>query len=327
MTTSLPVTLPWQASLWQRVVAAHQCQRLAHALLLSGPNGVGKRNFAWRLAGMLLCQCEKEDACGECPSCRQLMGGGHPGFTRLTREEGRRDISIDSVRAMCSALAMTSHDGGAKVALLDPVDALNQNGVNALLKTLEEPPGGVLILISELPLSLPATLRSRCQMLRFPVPTTEDASRWLSAQFPGSSAADRATAMQLSRGAPLRAVEFLKNPHSMAITAVWEEMMLALVEGRDDPVDMAARIDSDQVVTFLDWLAGWVRDALCSPGTPAVGRRALSQLGQGAFDAVRLIKSNVKPQLAIEALLIEMARGVSENAVDRRSTLSTGGAR
>lgn len=241
------------------------------------------------------------------------MAGAHPGFTWLTREEGRRDIPIDAVRTMCSALAMTSHDGRVKVALLDPVDAMNQNGVNALLKTLEEPSGGVLILISEFPLSLPATLRSRCQILRFPVPKAEETGRWLSAEFSGSSAADRATALKLSRGAPFRAVEFLRNPDLMAAATLWQNMMLELLDGRCDPVDAASRIDSNQVATFLDWLAGWARDALCQPGSVAFDRRLLARLGQAAFDAVRLIKSNVKPQLVIEALLIEMVHGAGAN--------------
>lgn len=321
----LPAVLPWQESLWQQVIAAHHCKRLAHALLLSGPNGVGKRNFAQRLAGMLLCHRDEDSACGTCPSCRQLIAGGHPGFVRLTREEGRRDISIDAVRTMCAALAMTSHDGRIKVALLDPVDAMNQSGVNALLKTLEEPSGGVLILISEFPLSLPATLRSRCQILRFPVPKAVETGQWLSAEFPDSSAADRAIALKLSRGAPFRAVEFLRNPDLMAAATLWQDMMLELLHGRYDPVDAASQIGSDQVATYLDWLAGWARDALSKPEGVAFDRRLLARLGQAAFDAVRLIKSNVKPQLVIEALLIEMVRGTGAKVVARQSTLVAGG--
>lgn len=321
----LPAVLPWQESLWQQVIAAHHCKRLAHALLLSGPSGVGKRNFAQRLAGLLLCQRNEDSACGACPGCRQLIAGAHPGFVRLTREEGRRDISIDAVRTMCSALAMTSHDGRVKVAVLDPVDAMNQSGVNALLKTLEEPSGGVLILISEFPLTLPATLRSRCQILRFPVPKAVETSQWLSAKFPGSSAANRAMALKLSRGAPFRAVAFLRNPDLMAAATLWQDMMLALLQGRYDPIDAASRIDSDQVATFLDWLAGWARDTLCNPGSVGVDRRLLAGLGQAAFDAVRLIKSNVKPQLVIEALLIDMVHGTGAKAVARRPTLVAGG--
>lgn len=322
---SIASPVPWHAPIWQRVVTAYERQRLGHALLLSGPSWVGKRIFAQRLIGMLLCQGRDDRPCSRCPSCRQLVAGGHPGFTQLTRQEGRRDISIDAVRTMCSTLAMTSHDGRDKVALLDPVDALNQSGVNALLKTLEEPSGGMLILITELPLSLPATLRSRCQMLRFPVPDAEEASRWLVEEFPQSSNTDRVMALTLARGAPFRAAEFLKDPDSMTITTIWSEMMLSLLDGRGDPVDAASRIDSDQTRNFLDWLAGWIRDALCTGRGVSVSRRQLARLGQHVFDAARLIKSNVKTQLVIEALLIEMSRSSSEKTVALRSTLSRDG--
>lgn len=321
----MPSFPPWHTPLWQRVITAHRCLRLGHALLLCGPNGVGKRIFARRLVGMLLCQSRDDRPCGSCPSCRQLTAGGHPGFTQLIRQEGRRDISIDAVRAMCSALTMTSHDGGEKVALLDPVDALNQNGVNALLKTLEEPSGGTLILVSELPLSLPATLRSRCQMLRFPMPAADDVSRWLAEEFPQSSNADRAKALTLARGAPLRAMDFLKSPGLMAEAIGWEAMIRSLLDGRGDPVELASRIDSDQAKNFLDWLAGWIRDNLCGEGRTTVASRALARLGQDVFDAARLIKSNVKTQLVIEALLIEMTRSSSEKPVVWRSMLPMGG--
>jgi DNA polymerase III subunit delta' len=184
---SAPQPLPWQQAPWRRVTDAARAGRLAHALLLAGPRGVGKGRFAAAFGAYLLCETRGASRpCGECRSCVQVAAGVHPNLLRLAPAEDRRDISIDDIRALIERLQLSSHYGQAKVAIIEPADRLNDSGQNALLKTVEEPPPAThLLLVSERWRALSPTLRSRCQILRFAVPPAESALAWLRAQHPG----------------------------------------------------------------------------------------------------------------------------------------------
>jgi DNA polymerase-3 subunit delta' len=200
--------LPWQGALWQQVAATRE--RMPHALLLHGARGVGKRHFAQALAQSLLCEAPAGPAlaCGLCSGCQLLAADNHPDLRWLVPEvdqpmrdefEGEQDdgatpssskatkpsraILIDQVRAIGEFLALAAHRGGRRVVILAPAEALNGPAANALLKLLEEPPpGAVFIAVTdELDAVLP-TVRSRCVLLRAPVPATEAALTWLRAQ-------------------------------------------------------------------------------------------------------------------------------------------------
>ena len=100
----------------------------------------------------------RDPPCGECASCRRAALAQHPDLIRLEPIEDSRQIRIEQVRELCAELALTSHQGGYKVAIISPADALNRNAANALLKTLEEPTARtVLILVATQPSRLPAT--------------------------------------------------------------------------------------------------------------------------------------------------------------------------
>lgn len=302
--TSVPALLPWHQQQWRNVSGAFVAGRLSHALLLAGVSGVGKRAFARRVAAAVLCERNDGEVCGVCRSCRQFGGGAHPGYSVLRRDEDHRDIAIDAVRELCSTLAMTSHDGRAKVALIDSVDELNQNGANALLKTLEEPsPGSLLLLISERPLALPATLRSRCQLLRFGLPDTEQSLAWLAMQAPQVSVKERAAALKLARDAPLRAAELLADADEFASFDKWSILMRDLSDGRTDPLKAAAAVKREQVTVFLRWLAGWVLERLRHDLTDQ-STRALARFGQAVSDAAKQVQGNANPLLTLESLLI-----------------------
>ncbi len=303
-TASIPALLPWHQQQWRNVSGAFVAGRLSHALLLAGVNGVGKRSFARRVAAAVLCERADGEVCGICRSCRQLGGGAHPGYTVLRRDEDRRDITIDAVRALCSTLAMTSHDGRSKVALIDPVDELNQNGANALLKTLEEPsPGSLLLLISERPLALPATLRSRCQQLRFGLPDSAQSLAWLATQASQASVQEREAALKLARGAPLRTAELLADVDALASFDAWSTLMHELSDGRTDPLQVAAAVKREQVAEFLRWLAGWVLDRLRQDLTDK-STPSLARFGQAVSDAAKQVQGNANPLLTLESLLI-----------------------
>jgi len=139
-------------------------KRLAHAYLFDGPEGVGKRLMALALSRTLLCQ--KGEGCGVCASCIKVDHLNHPDL-HLVTPEGTQ-IKIDQIRGLQKEIALRPLEAEVKICLIDGAEALNQAAANALLKTLEEPlPGTLLILLSSKPEMLLDTIHSRCQRLRF----------------------------------------------------------------------------------------------------------------------------------------------------------------
>ncbi|MDX1655478.1 MAG: DNA polymerase III subunit delta', partial [Candidatus Competibacteraceae bacterium] len=197
--------LPWHQPHWQRLAAGVEAGRLPHALLLSGPSGLGKMLFARQLTQSLLCRQPGENLtfCGKCRGCRLLAAGSHPDITRVEPEEPGKPIKVDRVRQLCAFLGQTAR--GYKVALLSPAEAMNPSAANALLKTLEEPPpGSLLLLVTAFPARLPATIRSRCQILAFTPPLRTQALEWLSPRVAGFQAG---LLLDLTGNAPLAALE------------------------------------------------------------------------------------------------------------------------
>lgn len=253
--------LPWQREVWATVASSIGEQRLGHALLLAGPDGAGKRHFAGCITAALWCRQPAADgsACGQCADCLQVASGAHSGYFPVQVEDGKRDISIEQVRVLSEKLTMTQYDGRAKVAIIEPADALNVNGVNALLKTIEEPtPGSHLLLISARPQALAATLRSRCQRLRLPAPGREVALDWLRKTAGGKhDDATLSAALDHAFGAPLKAAALLEGA-GLALRSDWSRGLLDLVNGRGEPALIAAAINEADPVGWLHWLYGWL---------------------------------------------------------------------
>ena len=158
---------------------------MSHAYVLTGPDGVGKRKFARLLAQSMFCREHAEgkiDACGECRACRGFMAGNWPDFMEIGVPSGKTEIPIASIlgepdrrgrEGLCFELSMAPQASERRVALINDAHRMNQEGANALLKTLEEPPAQALILlVCDNPDSLLPTIRSRCQVIRF-FPLTE----------------------------------------------------------------------------------------------------------------------------------------------------------
>ena len=169
---------PWQDSLWQQLAGRAQH---AHAYLLHGPVGIGKRDLAERLMASLLCQRPVSlEACGECKSCLLLKAGSHPDNYILEPEEADKAIKVDQVRELVDFVVQTAQLGGRKVVLLEPAEAMNLNAATALLKSLEEPSGNtVLLLISHQPSRLLPTIKSRCVQQGCPLPSEAMSLAWL----------------------------------------------------------------------------------------------------------------------------------------------------
>jgi len=136
---------------------------LHHAWLFYGMNGIGKHTLAEHLAGLLL--CDSQSACGTCHGCKMLAAASHPDVFRVGLIEGKRDLNIEQVRAVLSFLSLSGAEGGRRVVILDDAERMNNQAANALLKGLEEPSAGsVLLMVCSDLERLPATVRSRCML-------------------------------------------------------------------------------------------------------------------------------------------------------------------
>lgn len=159
--------------------------RLAHTYLFSGPAGIGKSLFARIFAQCLLCERtpdEELEACGECPGCRQMKANTHPDFFYVGCPEGKQDIPVELFKGekekrngLIHDLALRPMVANRRVAIIDDANRMNDEGANAMLKTLEEPPAdSLLILIAENLDPILPTIRSRCQLIRFsPLPEND----------------------------------------------------------------------------------------------------------------------------------------------------------
>lgn len=222
----------WNLALWNNVLERRRRGAMPHALLLSGPAGLGKRAFAADLAALLLCERPQERACGSCRSCLLIAAGSHPDRVEVKlefRDDGktlRTEIVVEQIRVLSQRLSMTAQFGGHQLALIDPADLMNTAAANALLKTLEEPgPGTVMVLISDQSSRLPATIRSRCQRLDFLLPNPADAVAWLkrqgvdgAAQALDAAAGNPGLALELARGGGLA----LRTEVVSDLAALWQ---------------------------------------------------------------------------------------------------------
>lgn len=236
-------TTDWNSSLWNNVLERRRRGAMPHALLLSGPAGLGKRAFAADLAALLLCERSGERACGSCRSCLLVAAGSHPDRVEVKlelRDDGktlRTEIVVEQIRVLSQRLSMTAQFGGHQVAIVDPADLMNVAAANALLKTLEEPGAGtVMVLIGDQAARLPATIRSRCQRLDFLLPNLAEAIAWLKRQGVDSAA----QALDAAAGNPGLALELAKSGGLALRTEVASDLA-ALWSRKAAPADVANR--------------------------------------------------------------------------------------
>lgn len=315
---------------------ARAADRLAHGLLISGPCGVGKRLLAEQLAHSLLCLQRNNDGvpCGVCPDCQLLAAGTHPDLNRLSPDPEAKSntITIDTIRAFTEHESLTPSRAPRKIVLIDPADRLNTAAANALLKTLEEPAGRtILCLIGEHIGQLPATIRSRCQHIKIPVPAETVALAWLHHH---TSLRDQTLRLRLAHGAPLRALNEFKD-ELLEQRRLRLMGFLAIAARTRDPVSEAALWNTHGAAQMLDWLAGWLCDllrlmvvqnpprldnpdhqrdfaTLAQRITPAAGHRLLRRI----LDAQPQLDANINSLLILESLAIEWAQ---ISAVHRKS--------
>lgn len=251
--------LPWLMPRWRELCRLIDSGRLPHALLFSGPHGIGKQSLAEALVARTLCAAPDEFACGRCHACQMLASGYHPDLLRISLEEGKRQIRIDTIRQASDVVSQTAQQGGHRVIVISPAEAMNVAASNALLKSLEEPGEKTLfMLLSDVPSRLLPTIRSRCQHWTLSLPAPADCVPWLSEQLDGDEEAQ--FWLRVAGGLPLRAVE-LAAPGARALRQQLHDIFDALVRGAE-PLDSAARLDRQSIDAILWYGIAWLEDVI-----------------------------------------------------------------
>ncbi len=312
--------------------------RLSQAYCFAGPPGVGKRTAALALAQAVNCQVASgppadaamADACGQCVSCRKIAGGLHPDVMEV-RPEGKTVITIDQVRAVVAQASLRAYEGKTKVWILDPADLMQEPAANALLKTLEEPPGASLfVLVTAVPSALLATILSRCQEVRFDSlgerqlqeilirhgRTPEEA---VAAAALGSGSAERALALDVAQTRAIR---------DRIVQSVW-----AALDSLTSILECAETLTKDRVgfEVALEILASFSRDLAVSkisgedaPVIHADLRTETARLAKGysagtlariyeaQAAAQRALVRHANPRFVAERMLLRMQEAVRE---------------
>jgi len=303
---------PWQADDWNRLqqLRAHW----PHALLLHGQAGIGKQRFAQHLAQGLLCEAQQANGepCGACVACNWFVQGNHPDYRIVVPEalaaeagigngaddkaekadksdadEGKKtrtpskEIKIEQIRGLLDFVGVGSHRGGARVVVLYPAEALNVAAANALLKTLEEPPAGVVFLMVSARIDrLLPTIISRCRQWPMSLPASEAASQWLAAQGVEQAQALLAEA----GGAPLTALALASDENR----ALRDWTLKQLAAGPEcDAFACGEALQKLPVPLVLGWLQRWTYDLLAqrAAGAPRYFPQASAALARCAAQA------------------------------------------
>ncbi len=241
---------PWQQKTWQFLISGVREARLAQALLLHGISGLGKRDFAMAFSAHVLCdgKLDRDKACQQCQSCQWFKAGSHPDFFHISLKEKSKSIKIDQLRALRNSLEQTSQRGGYQIALIESADTMNHAAANALLKTLEEPPGKVVILLVANCLDpLPATIISRCQRIAFCASPNKVAVSWLQQQLSGDKKID--LLLKVADYAPLRALEYAQSNYFEFRDQLLRHL-LRIQKGEVHPIALTVSF-LDQPLSFL----------------------------------------------------------------------------
>lgn len=323
---------PWTVSQWQQVQSQLKGGKLPHAILLNGQSGLGKNDFAVDLAKSILCERPQDTglACGGCRSCVQFQASTHPDYYLLAPEEAGKQIKVDQIRELIEQLTLSSHQGGYRVVIISPAENMNTAAANSLLKTLEEPAQNtLLILVTARPFSLPATILSRCQQLKFLVPDKAQSIEWL-INVHSIAPSEAQSLLAMVQNAPLDALEQAETDQIALRLELFST--IESIAGGVSALQAAKPWLKLALPGPINWLDSWVCDLIrikANPGADLVNRDLIANLHNLAqrvdleqlfsfqdelTGALRNQRAPLNLQLLFESLLLRWERLTCETA-------------
>lgn len=301
--------------------------RVPHAYLFYGTEGVGKRTVAEAFSKVMNCRSNSVDACDECPSCVKINHGNHPDVVMI-RAEGQF-IKVKEIRELQEQMTFRPFEGRKRIFIIDDADRMNIVSANALLKTLEEPSASnILMLITARPHQLPMTILSRCQHLRFNPLQRETVAAYLQEKV--SLDSQTSFLISLSSGGSIgRALTLHDDSYLTTRSAVFDVMAKL---GKNDPfVVLSLANDFGQerreIMERLGILMAGYRDALVYKETGEADRIinqdyidviqsvAENATGCDILDNIRAVdrafhalSQNTNKQLTLETMVFKLSR-------------------
>ena len=251
---------PWHEECWNYFVKARESNHLPHAILLSGENGIGKQVLAKEMVKSLLCmQPEVFKACNKCQSCKTYESGANPDYSEISLLEDKQQISVDQIRDLSQFLNYSRSFNTYRVVLLNPVERMNLNAANSLLKSLEEPAANtVIILITSQLSDVLATIKSRCQLLTLRTPSIKQSLSWLEKQSPTIDSLE--LALHMATGKPLQAIniqqEEIENRETLATD------LLAVINETKSVTETAKKWEKYNSEVLLNWQISWLQSLI-----------------------------------------------------------------
>lgn len=272
----------------ERALASGQ---MRHAYLLHGPAGVGKLTLALAFAQALLCQRRQpgeSDACGECAACRKVAHGNHPDLAIIEPEKEKRWLKIEDLRKAIQITALAPAESEHRILIIPEADRIQERTANTFLKTLEEPPEGVIIvLITAGAENMLPTILSRCQVIPLRLLPTEQISQALRERWdvaPG--AAERLAGLANGRlGWAVRAHE--RPEEQEARERLMEQITAMVGKPADERMRIASTLGTDNAtcrIVLDQWIAWWRDVTLAANGahgliSAGAARQAAERVG------------------------------------------------
>lgn len=325
MSTLTGKVYPWQEGKLDFMSDMHRAGRLAHAYLLGGSQYLGKLDFALSFASYMLCEKPENNLpCNNCGSCNLVIAGSHSDLKIIEPVESKQ-IRIEQIRELVNWSAQTSLRGGHKVVVLYPAEQMNRSTANAFLKCLEEPPDKtLLLLVSNQPNRLLATIRSRCQQVLFQLPDKNTSLQWLGKELDEKDSFE--ILLSMAKGLPLKVTRLFTKDYLVQRQDLIK-CLAELVRGEREIFQIASSLkDFDEqeiLVIWLDFLSDCVRYNYQSEHgrkefdaeTTNIIRTLISELGiETLFKFLDRLNhdyamlkgsTNLNPTLNLESLLID----------------------
>lgn len=304
----------------EQLLHAIESNRVAGAYLFAGPANIGKETVARYFAKSINCTASEQGSCNSCLSCRKIENGNHPDV-QIIRPSGAW-MKIDQIRELQKWIVYQPLEGKRKVYILTEVDCMNLEAANCLLKTLEEPPAGsVLVLITSNLDALLPTIRSRCQIIDFHPLAIPELAAYLIQQY-NLEEHKAFPIASLSSGAVGKALTRLREEEDIS-----QEEIPEIIETSDRLAAFRIAENLNQNPEALDHLVTWYRDLLLlHQGAPvnslthiyhaerlqqltsSYSRLKLQRAIKTIFETKDLLKRNVNATLALEVMVLKLLR-------------------